>query len=101
MNSYLSSPVQTMKRAFSADETSNVAMFDWTNSIGSTKRRATEGDSGTPVLLRVNRTSKCAIDSTESIDYDRTVRGRLHWVGVMKDWCWEGTNKAPINCCRD
>ncbi|KAL8950561.1 MAG: hypothetical protein Q9222_003415 [Ikaeria aurantiellina] len=25
----------------------------------------------------------------EDLDYDRTVRGRLHWVGVMKDWKWE------------
>jgi hypothetical protein len=27
---------------------------------------------------------------TEDIDPEFTVRGRLHWVGVMKDWEWEG-----------
>lgn len=26
---------------------------------------------------------------TEDMDPDLTVRGRLHWVGVMKDWEWE------------
>lgn len=26
---------------------------------------------------------------TEEIDQELTVRGRLHWVGVMKDWEWE------------
>lgn len=26
---------------------------------------------------------------TEDMDPDLTVRGRLHWVGVMKDWGWE------------
>lgn len=26
---------------------------------------------------------------TEEIDLELTVRGRLHWVGVMKDWGWE------------
>ncbi|KAL8786557.1 MAG: hypothetical protein Q9213_002693 [Squamulea squamosa] len=28
-------------------------------------------------------------ESIEDLDYERTVRGRLHWVGVMKDWKWE------------
>ncbi|KAH7311123.1 fungal-specific transcription factor domain-containing protein [Rhexocercosporidium sp. MPI-PUGE-AT-0058] len=25
----------------------------------------------------------------EEMDFDVTVRGRMHWVGVMKDWEWE------------
>lgn len=25
-----------------------------------------------------------------SAEYEKTVRGRLHWIGVMKDWNWEG-----------
>lgn len=28
--------------------------------------------------------------STGKIDQEFTVRGRLHWLGVMKDWNWEG-----------
>ncbi|KAK7180050.1 hypothetical protein DPSP01_010718 [Paraphaeosphaeria sporulosa] len=26
---------------------------------------------------------------TETLPYDFTVKGRLHWLGVMKDWNWE------------
>lgn len=28
-------------------------------------------------------------ETIEDLDFERTVRGRLHWVGVMKDWDWE------------
>ena len=31
-----------------------------------------------------------SIDAFEEMDFERTVRGRLHWIGVMKDWKWEG-----------
>lgn len=30
------------------------------------------------------------------IDYEFTVRGRLHWLGVMKDWNWEGQHPHNI-----
>ena len=36
------------------------------------------------------RLAKRCTDLSECIEYERTVRGRLHWVGVMKDWNWEG-----------
>ena len=29
-------------------------------------------------------------DTGEELPAERTVRGRLHWAGVMKDWNWEG-----------
>lgn len=28
--------------------------------------------------------------NTELLEHDFTVKGRLHWLGVMKDWNWEG-----------
>lgn len=28
-------------------------------------------------------------ETIQDLDYEKTVRGRLHWVGVMKDWDWE------------
>lgn len=31
---------------------------------------------------------------TESLPYEFTVKGRLHWLGVMKDWNWEG--ESPL-----
>lgn len=30
-----------------------------------------------------------------------TVRGHLHWVGVMWDWGWEGKRDPPSCLCRD
>ena len=29
------------------------------------------------------------IDDVEKLEHEKTVKGRLHWVGVMKDWRWE------------
>ena len=26
----------------------------------------------------------------EELDFEQTVRGSHHWVGVMRDWNWEG-----------
>ncbi|KAJ5194366.1 Protein of unknown function DUF3468 [Penicillium cf. griseofulvum] len=31
-----------------------------------------------------------ALASLENIEYERTVRGKLHWVNVMAEWGWEG-----------
>lgn len=31
-----------------------------------------------------------ALASLENIEFERTVRGRLHWVNVMAEWGWEG-----------
>ncbi|KAJ5919181.1 hypothetical protein N7466_010124 [Penicillium verhagenii] len=31
-----------------------------------------------------------ALSSLESIEFERTVRSRLHWVNVMGEWGWEG-----------
>lgn len=30
------------------------------------------------------------VRGTETLPYEFTVKGRLHWLGVMKDWNWEG-----------
>ncbi|KKK13888.1 hypothetical protein ARAM_004226 [Aspergillus rambellii] len=32
---------------------------------------------------------RSAVSSLENIEFDRTVRGRLHWVYVMQEWGWE------------
>ncbi|KAJ8116318.1 hypothetical protein OPT61_g2230 [Boeremia exigua] len=29
-------------------------------------------------------------DRTELLDVEFTIKGRLHWLGVMRDWNWEG-----------
>ncbi|KAL2216946.1 putative C6 finger domain protein [Thermoascus aurantiacus ATCC 26904] len=30
-----------------------------------------------------------AASSRQNIEFEKTVRGRLHWIGVMRDWKWE------------
>lgn len=59
---------------------------------GWAKRRATGettcSDAGPGKVGYLPRTK--STDLVEEITFDRTVRGRLHWIGVMKDWKWEG-----------
>ena len=79
------------KRKFRGDQ--DILWDDGSDSeYGWAKRRATGEPSRSDVesgeveyLPRRN-----SIDTLEDITFDRTVRGRLHWIGVMKDWKWEG-----------
>ncbi|PYH45317.1 Zn(II)2Cys6 transcription factor, partial [Aspergillus saccharolyticus JOP 1030-1] len=50
---------------------------------GVAERGPTKGSSAKP-----RRSS--AISPLENIEFDRTVRGSLHWVNVMQEWGWEG-----------
>lgn len=56
------------------------------------KRRVKSGspysDAGTGEIEYLPR--RKSVDVLEDITFDRTVRGPLHWIGVMKDWGWEG-----------
>ncbi|KAI9778011.1 MAG: hypothetical protein M1839_008416 [Geoglossum umbratile] len=57
------------------------------------KKRATSGDRGSPKASTVDSKGRnLLVDAytEEDMDYDVTVRGRLHWAGVMKEWNWEG-----------
>lgn len=38
-----------------------------------------------------------AASSRQNIELEKTVRGRLHWIGVMKDWEWEGKNSEKTS----
>lgn len=84
---YLTSPMHSVKRAFSPDEFVESGFNEWGGSYGGKRR---EGGMGNPMPMRVDRLSKGVADSVESIEFEKTVRGPLHWVGVMKDWKWEG-----------
>ncbi|KAJ5305820.1 hypothetical protein N7508_004835 [Penicillium antarcticum] len=37
-----------------------------------------------------------ALSSLKNIEFERTVRGKLHWVNVMAEWGWEGELITPI-----
>ncbi|KAL3460613.1 fungal-specific transcription factor domain-containing protein [Aspergillus heterothallicus] len=41
-----------------------------------------------------------AVPPLENIEFDRTVRGRSHWVHVMQEWGWEG-NISDSYCIFD
>ena len=102
MSSYLGSPVASIKRAFSVDEHRGSALsFDWTDSFGGLKRRITEADSGLSTPVRINRGHRNSFDMLENIEFEKTVRGRLHWVGVMKDWDWEGKHDMACQFALD
>ena len=96
MPSGYSSSASSMKRAFSAEEQGSVEFFDWADSFGGIKRRATQGDLGMPTAMTINPSRKSSTDIVEDIEYEKTVRGRMHWVGVMKDWEWESKLKVIV-----
>jgi hypothetical protein len=65
----------------------------------STKRRAVDGvivsDGLRPVSIMSEMSGgirRSSVVGTEHLEYEFTVKGRLHWLGVMKDWNWEGEN---------
>ncbi|KAF2199339.1 hypothetical protein GQ43DRAFT_119152 [Delitschia confertaspora ATCC 74209] len=48
-------------------------------------------DSPQPLTVKAEygESRRRSISTTEALDPDLTVKGRLHWLGVMKDWGWE------------
>lgn len=85
-------PTESMKRKFNKSEDESSPAFDWTNDYGTSKRRATFSGmaSASSSAVTFEPPWKKWVDTSEDIDFERTVRGRLHWIGVMKDWNWEG-----------
>lgn len=95
-NNSLSSVSSTLKREFSAisEELDMEDPFAWPESTN--KRRAVVGptsfDTPRPVTIKSERSEgrRQSDAGTELLEPEFTVRGRLHWLGVMKDWNWEG-----------
>lgn len=46
------------------------------------------GVQSAPLMPPIGRRRNSS-ETIQDLDYEKTVRGRLHWVGVMKDWDWE------------
>lgn len=86
-------PVDTMKKTSDgsaiAEENDDMAgMHEPSNTQG---RRSGTGAVGEYPAMRVNHGRRGSVVPTlESVEFEKTVRGSLHWVGVMKDWKWEG-----------
>lgn len=83
-----SMPNERLKRKFKMED--EVACVDWTEAPGGGGRRANDIVGPSPSSTRTPRLRKRSTDILEDIEFEKTVRGRLHWVGVMKDWNWEG-----------
>lgn len=94
-----------MKRKMKSEVNKGNAHFaDWTDGCDDTivKRRATPDnmfsddyslmmmDIGYEMLELERAPSPLPEYSMEVIDPERTVRGKLHWIGVMRGWKWEG-----------
>ncbi|KAJ5787591.1 hypothetical protein N7457_002581 [Penicillium paradoxum] len=56
--------------------------------LTSSHMRPMQGRSGQPAPGLTRRGS--ALAALENIEFERTVRGKLHWVNVMAEWGWEG-----------
>ncbi|KAL5363893.1 fungal-specific transcription factor domain-containing protein [Aspergillus floccosus] len=50
----------------------------------------------TAVPSRVPSRRSSAVSELENIEFEKTVRGHLHWVKVMQEWGWEG-NLLRVN----
>ncbi|KAL6710683.1 hypothetical protein ACN47E_007740 [Coniothyrium glycines] len=42
-----------------------------------------------PVAGLSSRVRHASLENTELLEHDFTVKGRLHWLRVMRDWSWE------------
>ncbi|KAK1141786.1 hypothetical protein N8T08_008451 [Aspergillus melleus] len=54
-------------------------------------RRPSTDERGVPSRISaVNARRASTASPLENIEFEKTVRGSLHWVNVMQDWGWEG-----------
>jgi hypothetical protein len=65
-------------------------IFPWSDPFANRKRSATNGAFDMLRDASINHPRKASRTASGSIDHEFTVRGRLHWLSVMKDWRWEG-----------
>lgn len=87
---------ESSERKFKEEQMEDLFSFsDMLNgmTIPGSKKQRTSFSAMQPGLSHGKR--KNSDPMMEQIDPERTVRGSLHWVGVMKEWGWEGQSKSP------
>jgi hypothetical protein len=90
------SPNTPLKRDFDSFFEDFQADGDFCWLAATPKRRATDSMSAyaqpvpSPIILEAPRRRQTSNGNTELLEPEFTVKGRLHWLGVMKDWEWEG-----------
>ncbi|KAL1849535.1 glutamate decarboxylase gad1 [Paecilomyces lecythidis] len=53
------------------------------------KRAVNETGSSSMAMSTQHSRRSSAVSPMDNIEFEKTVRGRLHWIAVMKDWDWE------------
>ena len=97
------SPDTPLKRDFESffEDYDVDSEFCWLNA--GTKRRALDVNSAyaippsSPVVEEPARKKQPSNGNMDCLEHEFTVKGRLHWLGVMKDWNWEGQLRVPIS----
>ena len=81
-----------LKRKYDAEDDVQ-PNYDLEHRHARVKRRATIDSNGLALgtIHHQRPSDKKSTIITETLPFDRTVRGKLHWIGVMHDWNWEGT----------
>lgn len=81
----------TLKRHFKSEEAVAEDPFDWMD-LGS-KKTVLSGPGCFEMLrattMKAERCNGRKRGEVELLEPEFTVKGRLHWLGVMKDWSWE------------
>jgi hypothetical protein len=83
------SPMLSIKKTFSSGSSREIGHRNWPKSTMVVKHRATRDEAGILTPIKINQSEVGSQNIVEDVEYEKTVRGRLHWVGVMKDWKWE------------
>ncbi|KAJ5092498.1 hypothetical protein NUU61_007368 [Penicillium alfredii] len=76
--------------ASSAGRGDSSRTFNRVHKPTSPPKRPVEARSGTRASRSGTSRRGSALSPLENIEFERTVRGRLHWVNVMAEWGWEG-----------
>ena len=81
-------PTKCLKRRKSSGDD---GVHDGNLNDGATRRATQKTKPSQSTKSRANTLRKESSGSAPGgLDYELTVRGDLHWAGVMKDWKWEG-----------
>lgn len=82
------------EKANSALSASDGSAFNGFYNSTNPRKRPVEAISGSSAFRSGTFRRGSALSSLENIEFERTVRGRLHWVSVMAEWGWEGQSQS-------
>ncbi len=81
---------ESSKRKFEEEQMED--MFSFSDMLNGTSSSGSKRHRTSFLMMQpgASQPKKKTDPITEQIDPEMTVRGSLHWVGVMKEWGWEG-----------